>query len=226
MSFILEALRKSEIERQRLNNASIADLPAGRKARRQPWWVWALAALLLINLAVLTIVLLRDPTPPTKQELLPTPAASANVAANTNIQPNPAPPLPIATQSGQTMQPLAQEAAPPQVTYESVPRTEMELANAGASVPEGPTLVRPIEPNANPNNAAPATAPTVAAASPKDIHIDLHVFSQNRRDSFVLINMHRYTEGQRLLEGPFLEQITPEGIVLNLNGRRYQMNRN
>jgi general secretion pathway protein B len=60
MSFILDALKKSELERQRHTIPGLMD--AGRIERRPrfPWWAVALVVLLGVNLAVLVIVLLRN----------------------------------------------------------------------------------------------------------------------------------------------------------------------
>ena len=60
MSFILDALKKSENERQRQVGPSLADVRVVRRNAERPWWVVAVAALLVINLGVLAIVLLRD----------------------------------------------------------------------------------------------------------------------------------------------------------------------
>jgi len=213
VSFILEALRKSESERQRLGNAAMADLPVARRAPGQPWWMFGIGALLLINLGVLAAVLLRGNSSEESngQSSASTASAPQAVAATANQAPtNPAAP-----------NVLAEEATPlPQVEYETVPRSELELANAAASVPDGPTLVRPA------NSADNSQTPDVARAdADADMHVDLHVYAKNARERFVMINMHRYTEGQQLPNGARVEQITPEGVVLYRDGRRYQLNR-
>jgi len=62
MSFILDALRKSELERQRQNGPSIAELPVARDDRRLPWALLAIGLLLAVNVGVLLFFLLRDAT--------------------------------------------------------------------------------------------------------------------------------------------------------------------
>ncbi len=37
-------------------------------------------------------------------------------------------------------------------------------------------------------------------------------------------NMKKYREGERLREGPYLESITPQGIILQHNGQRFILN--
>src|SRR5277367_5657317 len=60
MSFILDALKKSEIERQRQTEPGLMD--AGSVARRGALPVWAvlLGLLLTINIAVLLVMLMRN----------------------------------------------------------------------------------------------------------------------------------------------------------------------
>jgi general secretion pathway protein B len=60
MSFILDALKKSENERQRQVGPSLADVQVRQRSNNKPWWVVAVAALLVVNLGVLIVVLVRD----------------------------------------------------------------------------------------------------------------------------------------------------------------------
>ena len=63
MSFILDALKKSETERQQQGPSDFANVPSGGESPGAPRWLWALGLLLAVNLAVLLVVLLRDDTP-------------------------------------------------------------------------------------------------------------------------------------------------------------------
>ena len=60
MSFILDALKKSETDRQQRGSAEFAGIPtsAGRR-EGPPAWLWVIGVLLLINLAVLIGLWLR-----------------------------------------------------------------------------------------------------------------------------------------------------------------------
>jgi len=40
-------------------------------------------------------------------------------------------------------------------------------------------------------------------------------------ERFVFVNMRKYVEGQTLAEGPTLEEITTDGVVLNHRGTRF-----
>ena len=84
MSFILDALRKSEIERQRQSGPSMAEFPVAREDRRLPVALIAIGFLLAVNLAVVLFFMLRgerEPGPDTA------PAGTAAQAPATNPPP-------------------------------------------------------------------------------------------------------------------------------------------
>jgi general secretion pathway protein B len=58
-----------------------------------------------------------------------------------------------------------------------------------------------------------------------ELKLDIHVYSKNPAERFVFINMRKYLEGQSLQEGPVLEKITTDGVVLNQHGLRYALPR-
>ena len=64
MSFILDALRKSEIERQRQSGPSMAEFPVAREDRRLPVALIAIGFLLAVNLAVVLFFMLRGEREP------------------------------------------------------------------------------------------------------------------------------------------------------------------
>ena len=59
MSFILDALKKSELERQRQSVPGLMDASLAPRSKALPIWAIALGVLLGINLLVLTFVLTR-----------------------------------------------------------------------------------------------------------------------------------------------------------------------
>ncbi len=60
MSFILDALKKSEIERQRQSMPGLMDAPTALRRGRLPLWAILLGCLLAINIVVLIVVLMRN----------------------------------------------------------------------------------------------------------------------------------------------------------------------
>ena len=212
MSFILDALRKSESERHRLELASLAELRMQRR-RKRPWWMIALAVLLVANLGLLAAIALQPKSAPaTAAENSTPPAPAAN---------NPAPAARSVNSSPNHLT-LAQLAdVEPQVTYEAVDRSVLEAANAP---PATPPLVRSLREA----NAAPDAASAIhdqPLDSIADLHLDMHVYAPTADNRFVFINKRKYTEGQTLAEGPRVEQITDDGVVLSYSGSRWRLRR-
>ncbi len=72
--------------------------------------------------------------------------------------------------------------------------------------------------------------PPLLHALPPDIrdglptlNLDIHVFSEVADKRFVLINSVRYQQGDWLNEGPLLEAITEEGVILNHQEQRFRL---
>lgn len=217
MSFILDALRKSETERQRLSQVAIADLPVGRRRRGQPWWVFALSGLLVLNLIVLAAVLLKNRS--ARDERAATqPAMMAPAPTPATATPAYTPPAPAALNDNA----LQTAVEPPQIEYETITREQYEMETAAASIPDGPRLVRST---GDYGAAPPAQVAPYAADADNQLQLNLHVYSRDANARFVMINMRRYGEGQRLPNGATVEQITPEGVIIYQNGQRYQLNR-
>jgi general secretion pathway protein B len=244
MSFILDALKKSENERQRQVGPSLADVQVTQRRNDKPWWAVAVAALLVVNLGVLLVVLMRDGDARTDT---PHPApesagSNASVPAGTQMPlPASASRMPrgnpsLAAPTDPSVRSLADEAGGESaVAVDADPHL-----SAAGNVPAGPPLVRPIEAPAVAPAAIPAQAEAQAAQdevlpTPMDLaasgnalpemHLDIHIYSAKPAERFVFVNMRKYTEGQALKEGPTLERISPDGAILNHHGLRFLLPR-
>ena len=154
MSFILDALKKSENERQRQTGPSLADITVIRRRNERPWWAFAVGALLALNLMVLVVVLMRNgdakPTAPIQQQqAAPAPqtyAAPAPPPAQTYQAPAPSPTYQGHVATDPSVRSLADEAG----GYEAPYPTEQADPNltGAAAVPRGQPTVRRIEPPA------------------------------------------------------------------------------
>src|SRR5215471_12648804 len=88
MSFILDALKKSETDRQRQASPALFEVKVAAPRRRFPLWAVGLALLLGVNLAGLAWVLLRKAeTPPAQASTPPAAPATQLAAASTPAQP-------------------------------------------------------------------------------------------------------------------------------------------
>jgi general secretion pathway protein B len=57
------------------------------------------------------------------------------------------------------------------------------------------------------------------------LRVDMHVYSGAATKRFVFINMSKYREGDRLAEGPIIEEITTEGVIMTHEGQRFRLDR-
>ena len=136
MSFILDALKKSEQERLRQQNPSTPPIAVSRSSDATPAWVWGLLGLLAVNLLVLAVVLLKPATEAESAPMLVTPATAT-------ITPDPiAPNETGAIKAKSAVESVAvssnmtgpsEVAAPPQ-PLSAVPSRDEQLA-AGANLP-------------------------------------------------------------------------------------------
>ncbi len=213
MSFILDALKKSESDRQRKTAPDISDVPTGVSPSGTPRWLWLLSGLLAVNLMVLLVVLLK-------------PSPVANPASSAAPDPS-QPPAELATTESA---PLADEPLEPAATRTaSAPPT---ASPAVQPVPAG----RTESPAAAPMASEPPPAETETyltfndlrasgSVSLPDLHIDLHVYSDDPTERFVFINMNQYRENSTLSEGPRLRRITTEGVILEYVGTTFLLPR-
>ena len=230
MSFILDALKKSELERQRQSMPGLTDSPGAGRRARLPLWAILLGALLTINILVLTVVLVRNGTP-----------AAAPAAAPPSVK------HPDTTASNPDKSASTEAKAP------AVPDHFSPLDSAPVYAPEIP--VPPAEePTAEPRTFAQRSAPhplrkpdpVLVDEAPADndellpsisevnltgehglpeLHLDVHVYATKPSDRFVYINMRKYHEGNTLQEGPVLERIRRDGVVLDYQGVRFVLPR-
>ena len=201
MSFILDALKKSEAERQQQAGAEFSNVPSRSGEPQSLKWLWILAFLLLVNFAFLAVILLR-------------PDDSADV------------PAPV-------------ETVPIEQTSIAKPSFEDKVAAAKLS---RPARVDPApedsaaqsQPTTPPPAAAPVTrgyVPTIDEArldgtlQVAELHLDIHVYSEDPAERFVFINMTKHREQSRLDEGPVVEEITPDGVILEHQGTTFLLPR-
>jgi general secretion pathway protein B len=238
MSFILDALKKSESDRQRQSGPSLFEVKVAPPRRTLPVWAVAIAVLLGINVIVISWMLLRRPAQqpaaaspqPTATAVHDAPAARAAIT----------PPAQGSVASGQAAgaAPAAGVATPPAAPAGRSAALASGAQSAGQPPPgDNPSDNAPaVEPAATPGFATsgggPATGdmPLYQQIATSDglpaLHLDMHVFADRPRDRFVLINMHRLGEGDTLPGGVHVEEIRPDGVVLTYQGTQFLLPRN
>jgi general secretion pathway protein B len=211
MSFILDALKKSETDRQQQSSAEFSGMPTSPQSPHVPRWFWVVGALLAINLAVLIGLLL--------QPNLAAPPKSQPSGESTTILPP----------TGDLAQPSFEEKVATARQNPPDKQLERPVVEAKGATRE---FVKPVLISQNPS-AIPASDlyPTLqevrasGSLNLPDLHLDIHVFSPRPDDRFVFVNMSKLREGSTLTEGPVVVEITPEGVVLRHEGQLFLLPR-
>jgi general secretion pathway protein B len=236
MSFILDALKKSEVERQRQAIPGLMDSRPLPPRAKFPLWAAALIALLVVNLLILAVVLTRHalPASPGSPGSPGSPAAAAMAPAATSAPaPGPAP----ASAAPDHFSPM--DAAPPVYAPEIPPTQDSPGAarraaragssGTGATHHAASAAPDPVLTDSNPGDseALPSINEINVANQPAlaNLHLDVHVYATQPSERFVYINMRKYREGATLAEGPVLERIRRDGVVLNYQGLRFVLPR-
>jgi general secretion pathway protein B len=231
MSFILDALKKAEAERQRQTGPTLLEVRVTRPRRRLPVWSLVIGALLAINgVLLLLFALYRAPvaTPPAAAFAPaqptatnpPTPAATATPSAAANATATPVA-TPAAAAAAPTAAPMPVPAAAPNVT--AVPDVAAAPEDGGSGNPAD------FEPAVPAGGAAGAQAqrepPNLAdiGGDLPQLRLDLHVYAPQTAQRYALINMHRVREGDVLPEGPRVLAIDRDGVELSYRGTEFML---
>jgi general secretion pathway protein B len=219
MSFILDALKKSETERQRGDAPGLYEVKMAPPRHGVAPWLIVLASLLVINIVVLSVVLLRGthgaapasdagtvaaPAPPAAV-VAPTPAPAP---APTVITPPPAPVNPPAMAQAAPDPGTARPSDDDAPAVEPSPRADVQAT--GGNSGELPTYQQA------------ATAP---GANVPELALNLHSYSTNPADRFIFLNMTKLREGQASPQGVRVETITPDGAILSWQGSKFLLQR-
>lgn len=244
MSFILDALKKSESERQRQAVPGLMDSRIANGRSRFPIWVVLLGALLIANVIVLAVVLMRSNSAP------------RYAAGSTIARPLPSEPAAPAAAQADHFSPMDSTAANP-VYAPEIPVTTAPAAAAATPQADGTAAPAPPRPAVVPRLADELKAPPLRSVRRSDpvltdedakadndeilptinelnlsgsqtlpeLHLDVHVYGNKPSDRFVFINMRKYHEGTTLQEGPTVEHIRRDGVILNYHGLRFLLPR-
>jgi general secretion pathway protein B len=246
MSFILDALKKSESDRQRQSGPSLFEVKVAPPRRTLPIWAVAIAVLLGINVIVVTWMLLRRPAAPQPTAAAPGGSPPAAIPAATgpraptaqrapaSAAPPQAPPAAGTAPSTPAAPPSGAAASPPPHSAGAPAANDQNSgpAAAGGDPSDYAPAVEPSEAGGagtgggSADTALPLYQQIVDSAGLPALHLDLHVFADRPRDRFVMINMHRLGEGDSLPEGVHVDTIRPDGVVLTFHGKRFLLPRN
>ena len=222
MSYILEALKKAQAERQLGNAPTIHAPPPAyampvRRGGRNPLVIGVAAGALVVALGA--VFLLRQPAP------APAPApqlasAPAQVAAPAAVPP---PPKPATTEAPVKPKapPLPEKRPAPAVKKEPPPRAE------------------PVETKPETPRAVVASAPAAAALDdnigpleslPESVRREIpklsfggYIYSPNPAERLLLVDKMLRREGEEVAPGLVLERLLPKAAIMNYRGARYRV---
>jgi general secretion pathway protein B len=235
MSFILDALRKSEHERQRTATPGIANVPFGAPRRVLP--VWAVALMVVLAVAVLALggAYLRSEWSAGARQARSMPAAETPVAppasasrAPTAERSAPAADRPAQLAERSLVRESARSAPPPSQSLLRAPASPSSSTLAApppAELTDEPRLPRAAnEPASKGGPVLPSAASLEAEgiAVPK-LALQLVAFYDAPAERYVFINGARYREGATLAEGPKVVSITTNGAVMSYLGREFML---
>ena len=150
MSFILDALRKSEHARQQQTGPGLAEVPVVPARPRSNVWATAAVALLIVNLVGVGVLLVRRANKEQAPPAAPTAIAPTSSAAAQGADPGPATATAPAVDQGAAALPPAPAVVPPVAAGRNPLAEEVDgdaagqdptLAAGAANVPAGPPAV-------------------------------------------------------------------------------------
>lgn len=236
MSFILDALRKSEHERQRQTGPALVEAAVAAPKPKTNRWAPAAIALLLVNLVAIGVLLLLksgdDPSAtagPASSPATggPAPAAPPPAAAAATAT-TPSPQASVTQELPETPPPALRPASEPPAAPPAgnplerempsySPAMEEQAAIAAATPPPGPAAVQPTRrgsvvyqslPEADPVTAYPPPASSGASSAPANMP---RADDMAARGGFpeMKLELHVYSN-------------VPEERIVFINGRRYK----
>lgn len=215
MSYILEALKKAQAERQLGSVPTLDAMPAYNSAAPAPRNKLLWLALVVLALLV-GLLLWRQMQAAVSPKL-----AEASVALAS---------APVA----QSTPPVAVPIAAPKVA--DAPKVALKVApvaEAPVKAPR-PLVVAKVQPQPQPQPPAPVVASEPAFPSLRElpepiqrqipaIAIGGYIYSKNPADRLLLIDKSLRSEGDELAPGLMLEKLQPTAAIFNYRGYRYRV---
>ncbi len=208
MSFILDALKKSETDRQRNANPGMYELKVAVPRARFPAWAIILALLLGINILVGAWYLMQTDQP--------TEINRVDAADKAPQAPAAAPPVMPETDRTDVARGIFNPA-------DFEPAVEPEKV-APAAAQTAPRATR--APAASARRPATQGLPSrddliLEGITVPEVSMSLHVYDPDPVRRFAFINGNRIQEGAALTNGILVQAITPEGAILLWQDRRF-----
>jgi general secretion pathway protein B len=236
MSFILDALRKSEQERQQSSVPIVSSMPRALSQPRLPRWAVGVMAVLSLALLVFGWAWWTERS---SHGTALTTAVPANVTGNWL-----GPDVPTRGPAADVADPLPVAAAPTDAPAPAPMPPPADSISASSGSLRGSAITGAAAVNSAGTNPAATTRPANDVASrPEDtalpsradllgqginiptLDLQLHVYAPEPTRRLVFINGAKFTEGDTLPGGPTVVEITMDGVVLRQSGRDFLLPR-
>jgi general secretion pathway protein B len=241
MSYILDALKKADQERAAGNVPDLETVhrhePTVRKHYR---WLWILAALFIFNGVLVALLATRHGAglggdTPGRQVAQ---AGRGSILTDTERSRPPTESAPVVRKPPPRIVktvPQVQDRPQVVVTRPVSPQVQPEVTGqdryaappvaAATSVP-APVVTPPPTPSAEPaavrSNIPEWDDLSLDFRSSFSMpHMDVHVYDTDPQRRFILVDLQKYREGDRLPNGAVIEKILPDGIQLSFQGTRF-----
>lgn len=228
MSYILDALKKSEKERElvRMLRTAGTSYHFWMPTRRRIWP--AIIGLALLTGIVLTALRYWLPTNGSHAASAARSAATVPTAATESSKTPAVVPDPRRTAVAAEHPKLATDNLAAQLPLASAPRP------AATAKPHATDVVKAAAPTARiaiPEPVDPATVPFLREMPDEfrrklpELVVNVHLYSANEAENLVYINNQQLRRGEQLDGGIRVEEIVPEGVVLSYAGTLFKLPR-
>jgi general secretion pathway protein B len=248
MSYILDALKKSEQQKRERDGASGVDMtplmmtaaPVA-EAPRLPWLVWAMAVALIGLMASVAVLLWLPAEKPEPAAPVVEPSVVAAPVHTVNpVVVSPEAVKPAAVQPEAAKTDVAKPEAAPRLITPSVPKTPPpEPVAARAKIPELEKVaeaegVAEVENSDEAERVGETSRPGVerrllppltSLRKIPDLIITSHIYSADASTRSVSMNGRNWHEGSWIAPGVTLDKITETGILLDVEGFPFPVHR-
>jgi general secretion pathway protein B len=207
MSYILDALRKSEQQRKLVRDLKLEQATSGEAPTpRRPWWPVAFVLLVI--------------------------GAAAGVGAYLALQPK-APPVtaPATAEPASTPQPPPASVATPTPASVATPTSDGGPIRDLAKQAQSSATPAPTPPAVARSQPDPQTVPFLRempsefTRSVPALTVNIHVYAPDPAQRVLYINNKQVREGEAVADGVYVESIVADGVVLQRLGTRFKLPR-
>jgi general secretion pathway protein B len=219
VSYILEALKKLEQKRQQEGTPNLLTLQgdATKVRKKRSVWPYIVSGIALLNVIIFAVLFWIGPWKNSEQPLPSQPKVARESIAQQSAttlpekkdlaQPNPGQP-PVATPGKVVVEVTQPKTAPVQPP-----------APIKTSPESSPKEIKPVKPS---NKVVSIKElPAAIKSSLPELKMTVHSYNEQPQTRFVVMNNNTIREGQPINVDMKVEQITPNGVILNYQGHRF-----